>query len=115
MIDSDNSYTNISIMPSYQVNDDTSTYGRAGSYNNYGYGGSNNDNTVMMKDRYDRPPAYNGRGKLLLLLLVLFIFRYSSITLLSRNLFPLLYMLPLHHCVRHSIAKQNNTFCDFFY
>ena len=48
-------------MPSYQVNDDT--YGRSGSYNNYGYGGGS-DNTVMMKDRYDRPPAYNGRGKL---------------------------------------------------
>jgi len=45
-------------MPSYQVNDDTSTYGRSSSYSNYGY---NRDNTVMMKDRYDRPPSYQGR------------------------------------------------------
>ena len=47
-------------MPSYQVNDDT--YGRSGSYSNYGYSG--NDNSVMMKDRYDRPPSYPGRGKI---------------------------------------------------
>jgi len=45
-------------MPSYQVTDDT--YGRSGSYNNYGYSG-NSENTVHMKDRYDRPPSYTSR------------------------------------------------------
>jgi len=48
-------------MPSYQVNDDSPGYGRSGSYSNYGYSGRDSRDTMGMKERYDRPPAYSSR------------------------------------------------------
>ena len=47
-------------MPSYQVNDGSESYGRNGSYNNYGYRQESSAGTAMRERDLDKPPAYNG-------------------------------------------------------
>ena len=51
-------------MPSYQVNDGSESYGRNGSYNNYGYRQETSGGTAMRERDLDKPPAYNGNYQL---------------------------------------------------
>ena len=58
--------TNLHIrMPSYQVNDGSESYGRNGSYNNYGYRQETSGGTAMRERDLDKPPAYNGKLSLI--------------------------------------------------